>query len=155
MKRRAQVCVSAAFVATRLVLRMIDLCLLVFPWSVLSWILPFPEGTIALFAQHTNVVLIVLLVVTGERFCFPSNAPSDVVVVLAFGTGSNLSSGKAAEHMELWTGRPGVSATLLSRCSREPLSPIVRLLRRRGRPHLSGWTECTRDLARRRNLPER
>ena len=89
----------------RVSLRMVDLRLFVSPLLALSWILPFLVCTTALCAQHTNVVSVVFPVVAVDSFCFPFNVPSVAVVALAFGTGWNVSSGKAVKRMEPGTGR--------------------------------------------------
>ena len=88
-----QACFSAAFVAPRLKLRMVDLRLFAFPWLAFSWILPFPVCT-ALCAQHADVVSVVFPVVAVEGFCFPSNAPSDAVAVLALDIGRTFPVGR-------------------------------------------------------------
>ena len=84
-------------VCFRCMLRMVDLRL--FGFTLLSWILPFPVCT-ALCAQHANVISVVFPVVAAEGFCFPSNVPSDVVVVLALDTGLNVSGGHAVNRTE-------------------------------------------------------
>ena len=157
--------VSAAFVAL-LMLRLVDLRQFVFPWLVLSWILPFPVST-ALCAQHADVVSVV----------FPCGCSRNLLfsVVLAWDTGSNVSSGPAVIRMESelelrqprcyrrvyvrsceslqrlglcaflsgvedWTPT-ALSASTPCRFSQKLLSPIDQQPQCRGSRH-SGWIEC-------------
>ena len=82
-----QACVSAAFVAPRLMLRVVDLRLFVFPW------LPCPgscRSLRALFYARSTLML-------SRSFSLRSQYD---VVAQALDTGSNVSSGQAAKRME-------------------------------------------------------